>query len=197
MQGYESTLFDCLGASWNETTINLQNVLGVGTSKEIVPWRPKNDLNSIDCSRLCSVISAYRLLDVAAMLDGAPSAPSVDRHFFKVPNASFRVSNIIFQSSNLNCLQGMDKMADWPAALTQFRNVLDKSTKPVHPPSLDLSTPFRLLRLIERNQTNKNYNSIEANFLYAALHMACMKELTFQGNTCPDLPESLDSLIHS
>lgn len=91
----------------------------------------------------------------------------------------------------------MDKMAKWPVVLEQFRKILQMSQKTVQPLPPGLSTPFRLLRLIERNSTNRNYNAIEANFLYAAMHLACMKELHFQRNACPDLPENSDALVRS
>jgi hypothetical protein len=91
----------------------------------------------------------------------------------------------------------MDKMANWPQVLQGFKDVLKKSQKTVQVPPEDLSTPFRLLRLIARNNTSKNYNATEANFLYAAMHIACMKELRFQSGACPDLPENLDGLVRS
>jgi len=143
------------------------------------------------------VISAYRLLDVIAMLSGAHPAMSVERRFFQVPNKSFRVSSIITLRSTLKYLQGMDKLANWPSMLTQFRDVLNTSKRTFQLPPQTLPTPFRLLRLIARNNTSRNYNAIEANFLYAAMHLACMKELHFQRDTCPDLPESIDALVRS
>jgi hypothetical protein len=89
----------------------------------------------------------------------------------------------------------LDKLANWPLIVTQFRELLNKSKKTFQLPPQTLPTPFRLLRLIARNNTNKNYNAIEANFLYAAMHLACMKELRFQRGMCPDLLESIDALV--
>jgi hypothetical protein len=48
---------------------------------------------------MCSVISAYRLLDVIALLSGVSPAPSVERRFFQIPNKSFRVRSIIYHHS--------------------------------------------------------------------------------------------------
>jgi hypothetical protein len=92
MQGYDSTLFNRLSGSGSEMTMNVQNVLGVGTSDQMVPWQPRTDLTATESARVCSVICAYRLWDVVAMLGGADSAPSVDRRFYEIPNTSFRVS---------------------------------------------------------------------------------------------------------
>lgn len=96
----------------------------------------------------------------------------------------------------LTILQGMDQLANWPKVLDQFRKTISKSLKPIQFAS-DRGSPFRLLRLIARNNTNKNYNAIESNFLYAAMHIACMKELRFLSEVCPDLPDNLDALART
>jgi len=90
----------------------------------------------------------------------------------------------------------MDQLANWPKVLDQFRKTLSKSQKPIQFAS-DHGSPFRLLRLIARNNTNRNYNAIESNFLYAAMHIACMKELRFLSEVCPDLPDNLDALART
>jgi hypothetical protein len=59
----------------------------------------------------------------------------------------------------------------------------------------DRSGSFCLLHLIAHNNTTKNYTAIEANFLYAAMHITCMKDLHFQNEICPDLPDNLDALL--
>jgi hypothetical protein len=147
---------------------------------------------------VCSVISAYRLLDVITMLDGALSASSVEGCSLQVQNTNFRVSTNIHTSTALKCLQGMDKMAHWPTVLEDFWKTIDKSTRTFQLPSATQAhlTPFHLLLLIACNNTSRTYTAIEANFLYAAMHIACMKELHFTGDTCPDLPENLDDLVH-
>jgi hypothetical protein len=93
----------------------------------------------------------------------------------------------------------MDKLANWPTVLEEFRKTLAKSKKTVQFASTPRHqcTPFHLLRLIARNNTTKNYTAIEVNFLYAAMHIACMKELHFAVDKCPDLPEKLDGLIRT
>lgn len=93
----------------------------------------------------------------------------------------------------------MDKLANWPAVLEEFKKTLTKSKKTVNFDSAaqDRSCPFRLLRLIARNNTTRNYTAIEANFLYAAMHIAFMNELRFKNEACPDLPENLDSMIRA
>jgi hypothetical protein len=196
LKGYESILFNPL--SPNELIYKVQSGLGIGMKEEVVPWQRRTNVNSTDCSRVCSVIGAYRLLDVVAMLDGAHPAPSIERCFYQIPSSSFRVSASIHTSSCLKRLQGMDKLENWPKVLDQFRTTLEKSKKTTQfmsNPTQDRCGPLRLLRLIARNNTTKNYTAIEANFLYAAMHIACMNELRFQNELCPDLPDNLDSLL--
>jgi hypothetical protein len=101
LKGYETTIFKTL--SVDELTTTYQKLLGVGTDNQVVLWRPKSNLSNIDCSRICSVISAYRLLDVVAMLKDVHPAPTVERQFYEVPNTSFRVSTFILNSSTLKC----------------------------------------------------------------------------------------------
>jgi hypothetical protein len=97
----------------------------------------------------------------------------------------------------LKYFQGLDKLANWPKVLVEFRDMLKMSQRTVEVAPPHLSTPFRLLRLILSNNTTQRYTAIEANFLYAAMHIACMMELGFHIGTCPDLPENLDGLVHS
>jgi hypothetical protein len=89
----------------------------------------------------------------------------------------------------------MDKLANWPNVLTQFRNMVNTSEKTAQSLLPDVSTPLRLMHMISRNKLTRNYTAIEANFLYAAMHIACMMELQFRKDTCPDLPERLDGLV--
>jgi len=89
----------------------------------------------------------------------------------------------------------MDKMANWPNVLTQFRNMVNTSEKTAQSLLPNVSTPLRLMHMISRNKLTRNYTAIEANFLYAAMHIACMTELQFRKDTCPDLPERLDELV--
>jgi hypothetical protein len=127
LKGYESILFNPL--SPNELIYKVQSGLGIGMKEEVVPWQRRINVNSTDCSRVCSVIGAYRLLDVVAMLDGAHPAPSIERCFYQIPSSSFRVSASIHTSSCLKRLQGMDKLENWPKVLDQFRTTLEKSKK--------------------------------------------------------------------
>jgi hypothetical protein len=134
---------------------------------------------------------------VVAMLDGAQPGPCVERRSYQIPNSSFRVSGFVYSSPLLKRPQGMDRLANWPKILQQFRHTLAKSKKTDQSSSVPpaRSGALHLLRLIARNHTTKNYTAIEANFLYAAMHIACMKELRFQNEVCPDLPDNLDGLL--
>ena len=126
LKGYETTIFDTLTGSRSDLTVKVRNILGIGSSTEMVPWQSRGHLTSIESSRVCLVISAYRLLDVVAILSGAHAAPTVGRRFFQLPNASFRVGISITDLFHLSCqcLQGMDKLANWPQVLGQFRDTL-------------------------------------------------------------------------
>jgi len=55
------------------------------------------------------------------------------------------------------------------------------------------SAPLRLMRLISKNEWSKVYSKIEGNFLMAALHVACMKEIEFGRDSYPDIPENLET----
>ncbi len=131
------------------------------------------------------------------MLSGAELAPIVERCFFNVPNTSFRVSVFILTSSSLKWVQGTDKLAHWPVVLEQFWTTIIKLKKMVQLTPQDKYDPFNLLRLIAHDNTTKIYTAIESNFLYTAMHIACMKELCFSNEVCPDLPNNLDSLLCS
>jgi len=91
----------------------------------------------------------------------------------------------------------MDKLADWPKVLYGFKDMLEKCTRSVKLVSTQHqdTAPLRLLRFISRNASTKSYTAIESNFLYAAMHLACMQELRFSMDTCPDLPDNLEALI--
>jgi hypothetical protein len=93
MTNYESTLFH--KHSINELTSKVQSRLGItiGDGLQVVPRsQSSSKLSSIEMSKICSIISAYRLLDVVAMLDGVHPAPSVGQSFMNVSNSEFRVS---------------------------------------------------------------------------------------------------------
>lgn len=163
----------------------------------MIPVNPQA-LNSTEYSRVCSVICAYRLVDVLAMLGGNHAA-NVERGFFQVAPAKFRVSLFRSISHCLTSLQGIDKLASWPNVLFNFRNILSKATKRVSllPEPQDRSAAYRLLRLIARNNNTKSYASIEANLLFAAMHIACMKDLSFPDDVCPDLPDDVSCLVRT
>ena len=79
--------------------MGLQNNLGISfpsTSFQVVLSRGHPSLNTTEWSRVCSVISAYRLLDVVAIVDGANQAASVERSSMANMSASLRVSVTIY-----------------------------------------------------------------------------------------------------
>jgi hypothetical protein len=104
----------------------------------------------------------------------------------------------MFLLSRLSLHQGMDKLHSWPNMLLNFRDMLAKVKKEIPLPSTpipsDGNAPLCLVRMLTRNQNTQNYTSIEANFLFAAMHIACMRDLCFSTDAYPDLPDSFCSL---
>lgn len=77
----------------NEVANKVKSGLGIGKNNmQVTTWCPTNRPSSIEASRICSVISAYRLLDIVAMLDGVRAAPSVERRFINISSDTFQVS---------------------------------------------------------------------------------------------------------
>jgi hypothetical protein len=91
MKNYESMLFH--HQSINESISRIQSSLGIdlGHRLHLASWSPSKKINSLEMSKICSTISAYRLLDVVALLDGVDPAPSVERRFIDVSHSTFRV----------------------------------------------------------------------------------------------------------
>jgi hypothetical protein len=87
-------------------------------------------------------------------------------------------------------------MDDWPKVLQNFKKTITK-VQSSSQSSEDRTSPLRLLRLIVRNNSRNKLSHMEANFLYAALHLACMKDLRFPEDTCPDLPENVEALART
>jgi hypothetical protein len=88
MKNYESMLFH--HPSINESTSRIQSSLGIDLGHRLHLASSKK-INSLEMSKICSTISAYRLLDVVALLDGVHPAPSVERQFIDVSHSTFRV----------------------------------------------------------------------------------------------------------
>jgi hypothetical protein len=92
----------------------------------------------------------------------------------------------------------MDKLADWPKLLVQFQKTIKKSGKSIQTSTIeDGNAPIRLLRMIGRNNQSTSFTAIEANFLYAAMHIACMKDIRSPSEICPDIPGDIDGLVRS
>jgi hypothetical protein len=91
----------------------------------------------------------------------------------------------------------MNQLADWPAVLIDFQKIMKKSTTLQNNSATpgNGSPPVRLWRMISRNKSTRNYGAIEANFLYAAMHLACMNVLKFPKEACPDIPDRIDNII--
>lgn len=86
----------------------------------------------------------------------------------------------------------MDKLGDWPKVLLDFRKMARSATKPTEPLLVgNAKNPIRLLHMITRNEVTRNYSKVEANFLHAAMHVACMNDLTFTRESYPDLPDKV------
>jgi hypothetical protein len=90
----------------------------------------------------------------------------------------------------------MDKLGVWSTVVRNFRTIMQKlrihATSPL--PDTSCPAPVRLLRLLARNEWSQQYSKIEGNFLVAAVHVACMKELVFPQDSFPDIPDNLEGM---
>jgi len=116
------------------------------------------------------------------------------------PGVTFNVPSKAFLPQYVCCLilmQGIDKLRNWPNVLLDFRKVLSKAKKtvPLSRDPVDSSAAFRLLRLIAQNRNTKSYTAIESNFLFAALHLACMRDICLSDDACPDLPDNIFAMV--
>jgi len=96
LRQYESILFKEI--SPNYQILKLRTALGISStspSSQSVSQKSSPSINSFEWSRMCALLSAYRLLDIVAMQSGANHAPFVDRHALEVANSQFRVSLLL------------------------------------------------------------------------------------------------------
>jgi hypothetical protein len=64
----------------------------------------------------------------------------------------------------------------------------DKSSLPLDTFSKPI---FSLMQMAARNDTQTRYYAIEENFLFAAIHVAAMKDIPFAKGILPDLPSNM------
>jgi hypothetical protein len=106
-----------------------------------------------------------------------------------------RILFLVSAFAEINC-QGMDRLGDWPKVVQNFSTIMQKlklhATSP--PPDTSSPAPVRLLRLLARNECSQQYSKIEGNFLVAAVHVACMKEVAFPHGSFPDIPDNLEEM---
>lgn len=91
----------------------------------------------------------------------------------------------------------MSRLQNWPALLTNFQSVMQTVTPPANDRLTigSKSATLRLLHLITSNEFKKSYLNVEGNFLIAAMHIACMRELRLSNlDSYPDIPERLELL---
>ena len=50
---------------------------------------------------------------------------------------------------------------------------------------------FSLMQMAARNLAQTRYQAIEENFLYAAIHIAALKDIPFAKGFLPDLPSDM------
>jgi hypothetical protein len=117
VKNYESTLL----SARNLSEVAIRRGLGIGIGGELTSWHPgPANLAPIECSKVCSVISAYRLLDVVAMLGGVHGARAVERCFFEIPNSSFRVGATSYTFYHLKNLPGNGQTIPLAVGVGQF-----------------------------------------------------------------------------
>ncbi len=176
--------------------VQVEVVVGAASVVHAVPQR--RNLSIGQNVRLCSLLSAYRLLDVLAMVKGSPRAQIVAQQTIYPIEKSLYASPLFTSFAvSLKFSQGMNKLANWPDLLFDFRKCFEKSavTSTISDnPSME-SAPLRLLRMISHTRATAKYASVESNFLFAAMHVACMKELPFLPDVLPDLPDKYDKFL--
>ena len=64
----------------------------VSASSALVLATARSPPNANEFSKLCSVISAYQLVDVLALLGGGSHTGTIEKGLFHVVNSKFRVS---------------------------------------------------------------------------------------------------------
>jgi hypothetical protein len=152
MNGYESRIFKNFGA--DELTNSFQRLLGVGTHTDLVLTRQQGEVPPVESSRICSLISAYRLLDVLAILNGGHSAPLVERQPYEIP-ASFRVRTYfsarfvhtkLFTGNGQNgqLAKGFDPIPDYAEHLRANTSsvIIAKRLHPIAPHAYDFTQPL-------------------------------------------------------
>ena len=53
---------------------------------------------------------------------------------------------------------------------------------------------FSLMQMVARNNSSTKYFAIAENFLFAAIHVAAMKQIEFANGILPDLPSDMPSM---
>lgn len=125
VQGFASSLNAYERSLFNRVTTDrglagLRNNLGInfGSSEEsrLVPWS-NPPTNAAEWNKVCSVICAYRLRDVVAMLDGADSAENIEQRSLDHVNVNFRVCQLNYFFNSVSTL-----LRAWISLLTGQRS---------------------------------------------------------------------------
>jgi hypothetical protein len=88
----------------------------------------------------------------------------------------------------------MEHLHDWPGLLLNFRKSFIRSeAKAAHSSSSKSEPTLRLMRLLSRSLARSATNSVEANFIVSAMHLAYLTTATAE-ETVPELPDNYDSL---
>jgi len=121
--------------------------LGIGNSGQMVPWRSRQNVTTLEGSRVCSVISAYRLLMLSLCCNDARTCSSRgETILFSFPKSKLP---FVVQCYQLFTLMGSavcrewTKWRNWPQVLQGIQGCPQESPRRQSrfPPE-DLSTPF-------------------------------------------------------
>ena len=83
-------------------------------------------------------------------------------------------------------------MHEWPKLANTFNKTVMRTTDKTSLPMDTFSKPiFSLLQMAARNTAGTRYLAIEENFLFAAIHIAAMKDISFADGILPDLPGNM------
>ncbi|KAF8869968.1 hypothetical protein CPB84DRAFT_1855891 [Gymnopilus junonius] len=166
------------------------------SEKRMICITQPDELSVFEYLDICSLISAYKLFEIVALLHGCvprsiPSATHPRLHLPKVKLGR--------QSHEKEDLYGYTKLHDWIGLAHSFKAAVESyvDKEPEIPASLPSNPIESLLCMLRANEKKTSYNAIESNFIRAAIHVGCQRMVVFPEHMVPDLPGDLQKLGYS
>jgi len=143
-------------------------------------------------------VSALPAVDVVANVEWcATCLQAWERQFYQLPN-QLPVSAMLIKFNFPPWIMSAGNGQKWRTGLKSNKDSRMSSRVPEDSPGSSRRSihSVRLLRLIARNNTSKNYNATERKFsVRCDAHCLYEGAYVFQSGVCPDLPENLDGLV--